>query len=174
VLPCVHVFVADEFCVSATILRTCLALSWGAQLEDVWTCVAFSLWTCVLVPNLRTCLALCWGAQLADVPCVAFGRPTCGRALCCIWAPILRMRFALHWGGQPWGGRIKKSTSKLKFVLIHPLSRLSAKCSLVWTFSLRIGFSFGHPSCRRVVRCVWAPVLRTRLFVLESSPGEQE
>jgi hypothetical protein len=57
--------------------------------------------------RLADCLALRWGAQLADVPCVpcvvaqlagraptcvalfALGRPTCGRALCCV-APILR------------------------------------------------------------------------------------
>ena len=71
-LPCVDVFVADEFCVSATILGMCLALRWVAQLADV-----------------RTCLALRWGAQLADVPCVAFGRPSCGRALRCIGAPNL-------------------------------------------------------------------------------------
>jgi hypothetical protein len=85
VLPCVGVFVADEFCVWATILRTCLALRWGAQLADV-PCVAD-------VP---------WGAQLADVPCVVLGRPTCGCALCCVWAPILRTRLALRWGAQPW------------------------------------------------------------------------
>jgi hypothetical protein len=78
VLPCVDVFVADEFCVWATILRTCLALRWGAQLADVpWA------------PNLRTCFAFCWGTQLADVPCVALGRPSCGRALRCVGAPNL-------------------------------------------------------------------------------------
>jgi hypothetical protein len=57
VLPCVDAFVEDEFCVWAPILRTCLALRWGAQ--------------------------------LADVPCVAFGRPSCGRALGCVGAPNL-------------------------------------------------------------------------------------
>jgi hypothetical protein len=163
VLPCVHVFVADEFCVWETILRMCLALRWGAQLADVQTCLAFVLRTCILVPNLRTCLALHWGSQLADVPCVALGRPICGHALCCVWAPILRTHFALRWGAQPWGGRIKNSTSKPKFVLIDPPAHLLAKCSLVWTFLLRIGFSFGRPSCRPVVRCVWPHVLRTPL-----------
>jgi hypothetical protein len=79
VLPCVDVFVADEFCVWATILRTCLSLRWGAQLADV--------------P---------WGAQLADVLCVLLGHPTCGCALCCVGAPILRTRLALRWGAQPW------------------------------------------------------------------------
>jgi hypothetical protein len=89
VLPCVDVFVADEFCVWATILRTCLALRWGAQLADVRAGLVFALRTCVGAPNLRTCLALRWGAQLEDVPCVAFGRPSCGRAMRCVRAPNL-------------------------------------------------------------------------------------
>jgi hypothetical protein len=99
VLPCVDVFVADEFFVWAPILRTRLALRLGAQLADV-PCVALGRPTCgrvgralrlrcVGAPNLRTCLALRWGAQLADVPCVAFGRPSCGRALRCVGAPNL-------------------------------------------------------------------------------------
>jgi hypothetical protein len=29
------------------------------------------------------------GAHLADAPCVAFGRPSCGRALRCVGAPNL-------------------------------------------------------------------------------------
>jgi hypothetical protein len=121
VLPCVDVFVADEFCVWASILRTRLALRLGAQLADV-PCVALG-WADAQVtnavlrwgPNLRTCLAFCWGAhcgralrtcvgfgtQLADVPCIVLGHPTLVR-------------------------RIKKSTSKPKFVLIHPLARLLA------------------------------------------------
>jgi hypothetical protein len=66
VLPCVDVFVADEFFIWAPILRTRLALRLGAQLPDV--------------P---------WGAQLADVPCVALERPTCGRALRYVGAPNL-------------------------------------------------------------------------------------
>jgi hypothetical protein len=86
VLPCVDVFVADEFFIWAPILRT-LALR------------------CVWAPNLRTCLALRF--------------PTCGRAD----VPWLR------WGAEPTLvrlGRIKKSTSKPKFVLIHPPARLLA------------------------------------------------
>jgi hypothetical protein len=64
VLPCVDVFVADEFCVWETILRMCLALRWGAELADVRTSLLFALQMCR------------WGAQLVDVPCVALGRPT--------------------------------------------------------------------------------------------------
>jgi hypothetical protein len=102
VLPCVDAFVADEFCVWATILRTCLALRWGAQLADVRTCLALrwgaqlaDVRTCLALrwgaqlADVRTCLVLRWGAQLADVPCVAFGRPSCGRALRCVGAPNL-------------------------------------------------------------------------------------
>jgi hypothetical protein len=173
VLPCVDVFVADEYFVWVPILRTRLALRLGAHLANspcvafgrpscgralrcvgapnLRTCLAFALRTCVGAPNLRTCLALRWGAQLADVPCVAFGRPSCGRALRCVGAPNL---------GE---AVLKKSTSKPKFVLIHPPARLSAECSLVWTFSLRMSFSFGRPSCELALRCVWVPILRTCL-----------
>jgi hypothetical protein len=77
VLPCVDIFVADEFFVWARILRTRLALRLGAQL-------------CVGAPILPVCVAdVRSGTQLADVPCVALGRPTCGRALRCIGAPNL-------------------------------------------------------------------------------------
>ena len=98
VLPCVGVFVADEFCIWATILRTCLSLHCGAQLADV---------PCVCVADM------CWGTQLADVPCVALRRPTCGRATClplwtclafalqtCVGVPNLWTCLALHWGAQ--------------------------------------------------------------------------
>jgi hypothetical protein len=88
-LPCVDVFLADEFFVWETILRMCLSLRCGAQLADVQTCLAFVLRTCVRTPNLRTCLALRWGAQLADVPCDAFVRPYCGCALHCVAVPKL-------------------------------------------------------------------------------------
>jgi hypothetical protein len=66
------------FAFGLTILRTCLALRWGAQLVDVQMDVP-----CVCVADVR------WGAQLADVPCVALGCPTCGRALRCVGAPNL-------------------------------------------------------------------------------------
>jgi hypothetical protein len=51
--------------------------------------LAFVLRMCVGLPNFRTCLELRWGAQLADVPCVAFRRPSCGRALRCVGVPNL-------------------------------------------------------------------------------------
>jgi hypothetical protein len=62
VLPCVDVFVVDEFCVWATILRMCLVLRLGAQ-------------SCGRALRLRCGRAL--------------GRPSCGRALRCIGAPNL-------------------------------------------------------------------------------------
>jgi hypothetical protein len=89
VLPCVDIFIADEFFVWASILRTRLVLRLGAQLADV-PCVALGRPTCgradvpcVYVADVH------WGAQLADVPCVALGRPTCGRDLRCVWATNL-------------------------------------------------------------------------------------
>jgi hypothetical protein len=100
VLPCVDVFVADEFCVWATILRTCLALRWGVQLADV-PCVALGRPTCgrvdvpyVYVADLR------WVAQLADVPCIALGCPTCGCALRCLAAPDLQTCLVLRLGAH--------------------------------------------------------------------------
>jgi hypothetical protein len=148
VLPCVDVFVADRFFVWAPILWTCLALRLTAHLADaplvvlghptwvrpylkvylqekicsypsfsssfrqVLPCVdvfvadEFFVWA----PILRTHLALHLGAQLPDVPCVALGWPSCGRAL-----------------------------------------------------HLRCGRALGHPTCRRALRCVGAPNLRTCL-----------
>jgi hypothetical protein len=89
VLPCVDVFVADEFFIWAPILRTRLALRLGDQLADM-PCVALGHPTfgrtdmpCVCVADVR------WGTQLADVPCVALGRPTCVRALRCVEATNL-------------------------------------------------------------------------------------
>jgi hypothetical protein len=89
VLPCVDIFLVDEFFFWETILRMCLALRCGAQLADVRTCLAFALRMYVGAPNLRMCLALHWGAQLADVPCDAFGFPSCGCALRCVGVPKL-------------------------------------------------------------------------------------
>jgi hypothetical protein len=85
VLPCVDVFIADEFCVWATILRTCLALRCGAQIADVRTCLALHYGRAL---RLR-CRRALGGTQLADVPCVALGRPSSGRALHCVGAPNL-------------------------------------------------------------------------------------
>jgi hypothetical protein len=74
VLPCVDVFVADEFFVWAPILRTRLALRLGAQLADVPS-IALGRPNCGRAFHLR-CER-------------AFGHPTCGRALRCVGAPNL-------------------------------------------------------------------------------------
>jgi hypothetical protein len=74
VLPCVDVFVADEFFVWVPILRTRLALRLGTQLADV-PCIALGRPTCGCAFHLR-----CGRA---------FGHPTCGRALRCVEAPKL-------------------------------------------------------------------------------------
>jgi hypothetical protein len=126
VLPCVDVFVADRFFVWAPILEMRLALSLGAHLADA-PFIALGRPTCARADVPCVCVVeVHWGGQLVEVPCVALGRETCGRVLCCIWAPILRTCLALRWGAQPWWGRIKKSTCKPKFVLIHPPARLLA------------------------------------------------
>jgi hypothetical protein len=78
-------------------LRMSFAFGWSScgralsyvEAPNLWTCLVFVLWLCVGVPNLQTWLALRWGAQLADVPCVAFGRPSSGRALHSVGAPKL-------------------------------------------------------------------------------------
>jgi hypothetical protein len=89
VLPCVDVIVADEFFVWAPILRTRLALLFGAQLVDV-RCVALGCPTCGRTDMPCICVAdVRWAAQLADVPCVALRCPTCGRALRCVEATNL-------------------------------------------------------------------------------------
>jgi hypothetical protein len=105
-VPCI----ALQTYVGARNLRTCLALRWrptcGQALGCVWAPI---LWTCLalqavlksLPPSQNLFLSilqlvfypsapLCGrfrcgsvfrlGAHLADVPCVAFGRPSCGRA----------------------------------------------------------------------------------------------
>jgi hypothetical protein len=101
VLPCVDVFVADEFFICAPILRTRLALRLGAQLADV-PCIALGRPTCGHADMPYVCVVdVRWGNQLADVPCVALGRPTRGRALRCVGAPNLQTCLALRWGNQP-------------------------------------------------------------------------
>jgi hypothetical protein len=89
VLPCVDVFIADEFFIWVPILRTRIVLRLGAQLVDV-PCVALGRPTCRRADVPCVCVAdVRWGAQLVDVPCVALGRPTYGRALRCVWATNL-------------------------------------------------------------------------------------
>jgi hypothetical protein len=89
VLPCVDIFIADEFFVWAPILRTRLALHLGTQLADM-PCIALGRPTCGHADVPSVCVAdVRSGTQLPDVPCVALGRPTCGRALRCVGAPNL-------------------------------------------------------------------------------------
>ena len=129
VLPCVDVLVADEFCVWATILRTCLALRCGAQIADVpcvcvadvrWaaqladvpcvadvpclalrTCLAFPLRTCVAAPNLWTCGRALRSECALRLRCGrALGSPTCGRPLHCVGASNLRTCLVLRLGAH--------------------------------------------------------------------------
>jgi hypothetical protein len=162
VLPCVDVFVADEFCVWATILRTCLALCWGAQLADVLTCLAlrtclaFALRMCVGAPNLSTCLVLHWGAQLADLSRVSFGRLTCGRALRCIGAPNFGEAILKT---LPPSGAFGRPTCGCALHYVGAPNLRTCEHALC----LHCGRAFGHPTCRRALRCVGVPNLRTCL-----------
>jgi hypothetical protein len=162
-------------------------LRWGAQLAYVRMCLAFSLQTCIVAPNLRTCLALHWGAQLADVPCIAFGRPSCGRVLHCIGAPnlwmcgralLLHCRCAL---GRPTCGHALHciGVPNLRTCLVFAL-RMCVGVPNLWTCpALRwvtqladVPYvAFGHPSCRRALRCVGAPNLGEA--ILKSLPPSQ-
>jgi hypothetical protein len=97
-------------CVWVPNLRTCIALRWGAQLVDVWTCLVFAFRTCVRAPNLRMCLALRWGTQVADVrTCLALrcrrtlGHATCRRALHCVGTQLADMPCVVF--GHPSCGR---------------------------------------------------------------------
>jgi hypothetical protein len=75
-------------------LRLRCGRAWGA---NVRTCLALS---CGRALRLHADVRL--GAQLADEPCVALGRPTCGRALYCVYAPILQTCLVLRLGAQIW------------------------------------------------------------------------
>jgi hypothetical protein len=160
VLPCVDVFIADEFCVWATILRKCLAFRCGTQLADVrtciplWKCLAFALRTCVGAPNLRTCLALRWGAQLADMPCVAFGCPCCGRALSCVGVPKLGEAVLKS---LPPRQNLFLSILQLIFQPSAPLCG-RFRCGFVLRLDDHLAdvpcVAFGRPSCGRALRFV--------------------
>jgi hypothetical protein len=155
VLPCVDVIVADEFWVSATILRTCLALRCCAQLADVWTCLSFALQTCIGAPNLRMRLALRWGAKLADMPCVAFGCPSCRRALHCVGVPKLGEAVLKS---LPLGQNLFLSMLQLFF---YPSAPLCGRFCCGWVFHLGNHLAdvpcvaLGRPTCGRAdVPCV--------------------
>jgi hypothetical protein len=165
VLPCVDIFVADEFCVWVTILQTCLALHCGAKLADVqtflalWTCLAFALRTCVVAPNLRMCLALRWGTQLADGPCVAFGCPSCGRALRCVGVPNLGEAVLKS---LPPSQNLFLSVLQLVF---KPSSPLCGRFRFGSVFRLGAHLAdvpfvaFGCTTCGRASHCIGAPNL---------------
>jgi len=141
-------------CVGAPNLRTCLALR-----------------TCLGAPKSRTCLALCWGAQLADVPCVAFGRPSCGRALRCVGAPNLGEAVLKS---LPPSQNLFLSILQLVFLPSAPLcGRL--RCRSVFRLGAQLAdapcVAFGRPSCGRAFRWVGAPNLGEA--VLKSLPPSQ-
>jgi hypothetical protein len=188
VLPCVDVFVANEFFVKAPILRSRLALRLGAQLVDM---------PCVCVADV------CSGTQLADVPCVALGHPTCGRALRYVGAPklgevvlkrlpptqnlFLSILQVIFYPSAPlWGrfrcGRVLRLGDHLAEVRTCPefaLRTCIGAPNLRTCLALRFGsqladvpcVAFGHPSYGRSLRCVGVPKLGEA--VLKSLPPGQ-
>ena len=74
-------FLADEFFVWATILRTRLVLRLGAQLADV-PCIALGRPTCGRADVPCVCIAdVRWGAQLAESALHCIGAPNLGEVV---------------------------------------------------------------------------------------------
>jgi hypothetical protein len=100
------------------------------------------------------------GDHLADMPCVALGRPTCGRAdvpcvaclafalrTCLVGAPNLRTCLAL----PSWGAQLGEAV--LKSLRQNVLISSSLSFSVLCVDALRMRFAFGRPSCGRAL-CV--------------------
>jgi hypothetical protein len=127
----------------------------------------------------------------------AFGRPSCGRALrcvaapnlwtcrralrCrrafrCVWAPILRTRLSLRWGGQLPDvpcvtlGR-PTFLLRIDFFVWAPILRTRLALRLGTHLADAPCVAFGHPSCGRASHCIGAPNLGEA--VLKSLPPSQ-
>jgi hypothetical protein len=115
-------------CFWVPIFPTHIVLHSGAHLSNS-PCVTFRHPSCQLAPHcvwapiLPTYLALCLSAHIVT-DLRAFGCPYCQFSLCCVWAPFLPSHLAFPLVTQPWLGYIKKSTSKIKLVLIRPPAHL--------------------------------------------------
>jgi hypothetical protein len=132
--------------------------------------------------------------------CFVFGRPSCGRALCCVWAPILRTCLAFCCGcalGRPSCGRalhcigaanlgeaVLKSLPPSQNLFLSilqlvfwPSAPLFGRfcCGSVFRLGAHLAdmpcVEFGCPSCGRAFRCVAAPNLGEAL--LKSLPQSQ-
>jgi hypothetical protein len=98
---------------------------------------------CICVPLLPTRLALPvlfvrLAAHLANSPCLSLGRPT-------LAMPYKKIYLQAKIGSYPSSGS--------PFCLVLP-------CVVVFVTTLRV---FGRPSCLLALRCVWVPLLPTRL-----------
>ena len=98
---------------------------------------------CVCVPLLPTRLALAvlfvrLAAHLANSPCLSLGRRT-------LAMPYKKIYLQAKIGSYPSSGS--------PFCLVLP-------CVVVFVTALRV---FGRPSCLLALRCVWVPLLPTRL-----------
>jgi hypothetical protein len=132
--------------------------------------------------------------------CFAFGRPSCGRALCCVWAPILRTCLVFHCGrvlGCPSCGRALHCIREANLgedvlkclppgqnlflsilqLIFYPSAPLCGRfrCGSVFRLGAHLAdvpcVAFGHLSCGRAFRCVAAPNLGEAL--LKSLPPSQ-
>jgi len=106
---------------------------------------------CVCVPLLPTRLALAvlfvrLAAHLANSPCLSLGRRT-------LAMPYKKIYLQANIGSYPSSGS--------SFCLVLP-------CVVVFVTALR---AFGGPSCQLALRCVWVPLLPSRLaFPLVTQP----
>jgi hypothetical protein len=132
--------------------------------------------------------------------CFAFGRPSRGCALCCVWAPILRTCFVFRCGrvlGRPSCGRALRCVEAANLgeavlkslppsqnlflsilqLVFYPSAPLCGcfHCGSVFRLGAHLAdvpcVAFGHPSCGRAFRCVAAPNLGEAL--LKSLPPSQ-
>jgi hypothetical protein len=101
------------------------------------------------------------GAHLADAPCVAFRRPSCGRAFRCVGAPNLGEAVLKS---LPPSQNLFLSILQLVFLPRAPLCGCF-RCGCVFRLGAHLANSpcvaFGCPTCGRALCCVGAPKLQT-------------
>jgi hypothetical protein len=124
-----------------------------------------------LCGNFRCGFVLRLGDHLADVPCVAFGRPSCGRALRFVGAPNLGEAVLKS---LPPSQNLFLSILQLVFYPSAPLCG-RFRCGLVFRLGAHLAdvacVAFGRPSCGRTFRCIASPNLGEAL--LKSLPPSQ-
>jgi hypothetical protein len=192
VLPCVDVFVVDEFCIWATILRTCLALRWGAQLADVRTCLAFALRTSVGAPKLpkfkKSTLVRPYYKVYLQAKICSYPSSSSSFSLVlpcvyvfvayefCVWETILRKCLAFRCGTQLADVRTCLPLWKcLAFALRTCVGAPNLRTCLALRWGAQLAdmpcVAFGRPCCGCALRCIGVPKLGEA--VLKSLPPRQ-